>query len=134
MFKTILFIAGVALVSASDCKNGNCDSDVLVEHDASAQLAERCTRVNPALCHRCRGAATKRARRWRQIVAWRNNYQRGIARWYAAYMKKRAQQLKYWGTHYYAWIRKQYAVKLAYKNRIVASWVKTMNWRYNNCK
>ena len=122
MFKAILLIGAVALASAQDMEESN-------------QLVERnCHRVNPSICARCAGAAAKRARRWRQIVAWRNNYQRGINRWYAAYMKKRAAQLRYWGSTRYAWIRKQYANRLAYKNRVVASWVRTMNWRYNNCR
>ena len=130
-FKTLLFITGaLALASAQEAT----EQSINMAEESPEQLAEAACHPGPARCARCRGAAAKRARRWRQIVAWRNVYQRNIGRWYATLMKKRNQQYRYYAGPYYQWILKNYRAKVAYKNRIVASWVKTMNWRYNNCK
>ena len=134
MYKTLLFIGAIAFAAANDCQDGKCGSNALAEEDSNMMAERACMKVSPSRCAACAGAAAKRARRWRQIVAWRNNYQRGINRWYHAYMRKRAAQLRYWGSTRYAWIRKQYYNRLRYKNRVVASWVRTMNWRYNNCR
>ena len=122
MYKAILLVGAIALASAQNMEESN-------------QLVERrCNRVSPGICARCAGAAAKRARRWRQIVAWRNNYQRNLNRWYHNMMRHRNKQYRYWAGPYYHWILKNYRAKVAYKNRIVASWVRTMNWRYNNCR
>ena len=130
-FKTFILIAGALAVASAQQET---EQSINMVEESPEQLAEAACHPGPARCARCRGAAAKRARRWRQIVAWRNNYQRNLNRWYHNMMRHRNKQYRYWAGPYYHWILKNYRAKVAYKNRIVASWVRTMNWRYNNCR
>ena len=111
MFKSIVLLGAIAFAAATEIPIDEESQPFFAQQDeASNNLVEvgRTCSVNPSVCRSCYNAANKRAVRWRQIVAWRNAYQKNIGRWYHAYMAKRAKQLRYWGVTYYAWIRKQY--------------------------
>ena len=88
-FKTLIFLAG-AVALATACEGEDCSSNMMAE-DASEQLAEKrnCNAVNPKLCASCRGAGARRARRWRQIVSWRNAQRQALSKWWSGRLRYR---------------------------------------------
>ena len=68
-FKTFLLFAGALAIASAQTET---EQDINMAEESPEELAEAACHPGPARCRRCIGAAARRARRWRQIIAWRN--------------------------------------------------------------
>jgi hypothetical protein len=88
----------------------------------------------PKKCARCFTSAARKNVRYRQIIAWRNAQNAANAKNYRAWQAYKNGRYVFYRSKHYAVQVKALRRKQAYVRRVVAGWVKTMNYKYNNCK
>ena len=115
-FKVALFLAGVIAATADSIES----SQQMVEESSPAELAERCSDVNPSKCARCRGAPQRRATRIRNAVNWRNGQNRANSKWWSAQVATKNRQVRYWNSSWWPARVRTYNNRRNYINRTYA--------------
>jgi hypothetical protein len=135
-FRSLILIAGVVAVATASSPAAEEDSNKMAQsqEEESNKMVETECHPGPSRCAPCFSALKKRNLRYRQIIAWRNSQRSHIGRWYSAQAKYRAAKLRYYSHTFYRARLAQYYAKHRWINRVVASWTKTMHYKYNNCK